>query len=532
MEYITIDGGNTGGCTAGDADNDGVCDDVDICLAGDDNVDTDGDGTPDACDTCAVGDADNDGVCDDVDICLAGDDNIDTDGDGIPDACDTDEPGCTAGDADNDGVCDDVDVCLAGDDNVDTDGDGIPDACDTDEPTECTAAYTIDGSTVSLLLAGGEHYSVNIFNSAWAGEYTCFDDCAESVTLAEGTYYIHLKVLDASYQVVCETMEYITIDGGNTGGCTAGDADNDGVCDDVDICLAGDDNIDTDGDGTPDACDTDEPVGCDIAYSVGIGNLTITGLDAPNVIVAVYTSAWAPVFNCSNDCTNPLEINGLPTGEYIVHVKLFDASWQMTCELFESKIEVAGNTQFEINQNPILTLNALKSNREVSLNWVTNTDFQNDRYIVERSIDGENFSELENVESNTNSTSAIYYNTVDATPNMGVNYYRVKQIAQDGTYEYTEMRKVMFEIDLSELSVFPNPASESVYVNLNDFVGKQVKLEIHSALGQSMYKVELNEVNSTPVQIDLANFKNGVYSITIDVEGRNQVTKLFVVTKL
>ena len=36
----------------GDDDGDTVCNDVDICGAGDDLVDQDGDGAPDACDIC------------------------------------------------------------------------------------------------------------------------------------------------------------------------------------------------------------------------------------------------------------------------------------------------------------------------------------------------------------------------------------------------------------------------------------------------------------------------------------------------
>jgi|GEM_PF-1374136 len=73
-----------------DDDNDGVCNDEDICPGGDDFTDTDGDGTPDFCDDdCAdIGDADGDFVCDDVDQCPGFDDNIDENNNGIPDACD------------------------------------------------------------------------------------------------------------------------------------------------------------------------------------------------------------------------------------------------------------------------------------------------------------------------------------------------------------------------------------------------------------------------------------------------------------
>jgi hypothetical protein len=57
----------------------------------------------------ACADADGDGVCDDVDVCLNGDDTLDADADGVPDDCD---------------------VCAGGDDGVDQDADGTPNECD------------------------------------------------------------------------------------------------------------------------------------------------------------------------------------------------------------------------------------------------------------------------------------------------------------------------------------------------------------------------------------------------------------------
>ncbi|PNQ72784.1 hypothetical protein C1T31_09745 [Hanstruepera neustonica] len=74
-----------------DSDNDGVCDDLDVCPGYDDLIDSDADGVPDGCDGCpysATDDSDNDGICDDLDICLGYDDSVDSDGDGIPDGCD------------------------------------------------------------------------------------------------------------------------------------------------------------------------------------------------------------------------------------------------------------------------------------------------------------------------------------------------------------------------------------------------------------------------------------------------------------
>ena len=168
-----------------DSDNDGVCDQDDVCPGSDDALDADNDGTPDGCDTCdgnltgtacndndpctindvydadcncagTFQDTDNDGVCDQDDICPGSDDTLDADNDGTPDGCDTcdgnltgtacnDNDPCTVNDVydadcncagtfqdtDNDGVCDQDDICPGSDDAFDTDGDGTPDGCDT-----------------------------------------------------------------------------------------------------------------------------------------------------------------------------------------------------------------------------------------------------------------------------------------------------------------------------------------------------------------------------------------------------------------
>ena len=76
----------------GDADGDELCDAVDNCPEDYnlDQDDRDGDGLGDSCDPCLndpSNDLDGDGVCDSEDLCRGGDDSIDDNGNGLPDAC-------------------------------------------------------------------------------------------------------------------------------------------------------------------------------------------------------------------------------------------------------------------------------------------------------------------------------------------------------------------------------------------------------------------------------------------------------------
>lgn len=123
----------TTGCACDDADQDGACDEVDVC-EGDDFADMDEDGVCDAMDLCdgddASGDNDADGECDDVDE--------DDDNDTVLDDLDVDSLDATqCEDLDDDG-CDDCSNGLPApqDDGLDTDADGACDAGDPDDDND------------------------------------------------------------------------------------------------------------------------------------------------------------------------------------------------------------------------------------------------------------------------------------------------------------------------------------------------------------------------------------------------------------
>lgn len=121
---VDLDGNGVGDICDTDGDSDGVIDALDNCpfFANPDQADANNDGIGDACEN----DGDNDGIPDNIDNCvsIANSNQLDTDSDGIGDVCDLDN--------DNDGINDDIDNCplIANPDQADANSDGIGDACE------------------------------------------------------------------------------------------------------------------------------------------------------------------------------------------------------------------------------------------------------------------------------------------------------------------------------------------------------------------------------------------------------------------
>lgn len=74
------------------------------------------------------------------------------------------------------------------------------------------------------------------------------------------------------------------------------------------------------------------------------------------------------------------------------------------------------------------------------------------------------------------------------------------------------------------ISVYPNPSQGNFYLNINQYQATTILININNTNGQSIYK-EQYEVGSgyNLIQIDLSQYKSGVYMIMIADLNRNQI---------
>lgn len=212
-------------------------------------------------------------------------------------------------------------------------------------------------------------------------------------------------------------------------------------------------------------------------------------------------------------------------GDYASSCETFDFG---EVEDYSIQIQECGANQ--LFAAATLELRAEKEDLSTQLYWVTNTEYKNDYFVLERSLDGVNFEAIQEVTSkNDDYLLPSTYREVDAAPLVGINYYRLKQIYKNGLSRYSNIQEVVFQVDIEEFSVFPNPAGERLYLNLKSFLYEPADIRLYNRFGQEIQHIELEYVPEHPVHIDLKGRTNGLYYVTVKVDGYRTLSQKFVI---
>ena len=359
----------------------------------------------------------------------------------------------------------------------------------------------------------------------------------------------------STYQVICEKVITLTDGGGSTGGGDP-DNDNDGVpasqdCNDNDANLStvgaacNDNDVNTTNDivqsnctcaGTPSNTgggSSGNEVTCgDITITYGNGTIDMVGLPGQSYFFKIndLNNGWAQAFGCGWNCGHQQQATDLPNSSYLITIS--NADWSKHCAI-EIEMTNSSYTGSAGSRNaPHLSFAAHRASRAVELQWLTNSGYKVSNFEVEHSVDGENFKQLAQFTNKEWSDELEYHQTIDEQPTTGLNYYRIKEIYLDGTFAYTDVQKIGFTIDLEGISVFPNPAKETLFISLKPYLGKQGVLTLSNQFGQLVKQIDLGKIKEDLIQINTTPLLNGLYHLTVQIEGQKPFTQKIMVHQL
>ncbi len=181
---------------------------------------------------------------------------------------------------------------------------------------------------------------------------------------------------------------------------------------------------------------------------------------------------------------------------------------------------VADQTVFVTNQddeNPLpldfLSFVADVQERGIHLAWVTTNEVNVESMILQRSLDGENFTDIYSVAGSNVEDQVNTYGFLDESPIAGINYYRIRQVDFDGTFEFSYIISVFWETKDFEITMYPNPVIDQLTIAGPVNLG-HVVYEIYDSRGVQVLASQETAAGSK-VQVDLSELKTGTYYFLI-----------------
>jgi hypothetical protein len=159
-------------------------------------------------------------------------------------------------------------------------------------------------------------------------------------------------------------------------------------------------------------------------------------------------------------------------------------------------------------------------NGSVELNWKTADELNTDKYIIERSKDGQAYTDAGEV--NAVNCSSCNYSFVDNNSGPGNTFYRIRQVDADGKQSYSNVLLIRkTDVRSSRIILSPNPANEILLITTTGNVQLK-KIEFFSTTGQMV----LQQKNGTN-RIDISRLKPGIYQVRAENSAGEIFTESF-----
>ncbi len=173
----------------------------------------------------------------------------------------------------------------------------------------------------------------------------------------------------------------------------------------------------------------------------------------------------------------------------------------------------------------LLNFNAMPLSSSVKVVWATTAEINNEKFVVEKSLNGTEWTAIGEVKGVGNSNSVNNYAFIDLQPVNGVQFYRLKQFDVNGKFAYSEIKPVNFNQDgIVKVNIYPNPTIGNITLNLPSNENANAVVKVFNALGQVV--LEMTQISTTVLDIDLNNLESGIYNVEIAYDGNVQNVKI------
>ncbi|MEL7533795.1 MAG: T9SS type A sorting domain-containing protein [Bacteroidota bacterium] len=162
------------------------------------------------------------------------------------------------------------------------------------------------------------------------------------------------------------------------------------------------------------------------------------------------------------------------------------------------------------------------------LNWETSLETQHDYFQIERSLDGENFSEIGYVAGVGESNSTQDYNFVDVSAPFGKAFYRLAIVDINGGSYYSSIIEVTRDDATFGLhEVYPVPFRNELIVNYSTESEKEMLVRLYDMQGRLVLSETAQpKAGTNRFNLQTEAVPSGMYILRLEQNGLSQIKKV------
>ena len=161
---------------------------------------------------------------------------------------------------------------------------------------------------------------------------------------------------------------------------------------------------------------------------------------------------------------------------------------------------------------------------QVKLEWVAENEINFSHFEIERSTNGTRYATIGNIKA-ANLHNYTFNDNADAIRGQRV-YYRIKKVDKDGRFKYSEVFTLHIPNN-TKFSVYPNPATTYMQLQMNRTVNGNVTIQVADALGKVLQQQSMN-VNGSNIRLSTATLSSGTYLVKLIYNGEQYIQKVIV----
>jgi len=166
----------------------------------------------------------------------------------------------------------------------------------------------------------------------------------------------------------------------------------------------------------------------------------------------------------------------------------------------------------------LTSFDAAYQNGIVDLKWITASEINNDRFEIERSVNGTEWETISSINGHSTTQQENAYFAIDNLEGFaatGTIYYRLKQVDFNSNFTYSMIRSVNIANMPVSIEMYPNPVHDNLNINWTSPAGTNTVIRIVNTNGMITYNVVRNGSGIMHEQINLNGYPIGNYIVQV-----------------